>query len=130
MGKSLPRKCDSCKKIYKTNFVKHAKKCPTGFTEWTFLDRAGDEIPEEKMKLMHNRMYGVFDGLRVGAYADALTDEARAWSKFKRLGVLACTTAECVKAFEHTVKLIQGHPKIRQRHLKLMSEALTAMIKE
>ena len=130
MGKSLPRKCNSCKKIYKTNFVKHAKKCPAGFTEWTLLDRAGEVIPEEKIKLMCNRMYGAFDGVRADARADPLTEEARAWSKFKRLGVRACTRAQCIKVFKHTVKLIQGHPKIQQRDLKLMSEALKAMIKE
>ena len=130
MGKSLPRKCNSCEKTYKTNFVKHAKKCPAGFTEWTFLDHAGDEIPEENLKKMPNRVHGAFDGVRADTRSDALTEEARAWSKFKRLGVRACTRAQCIKVFKHTVKLIQGHPKIQQRDLKLMSEALKAMIKE
>ena len=130
MGKSLPRKCNSCKKIYKTNFVKHAKKCPAGFTEWTLLDRAGEVIPEEKIKLMCNRMYGADDGERADARTDPLTEEARAWSKFKRLGVRACNADECVKAFEQVVDLILADPRIRKRHRKRMSEALKAKIKE
>ena len=113
MGKSLPRKCNSCKKTYKTDFVKHAKKCPAGFTEWTLLDRAGEVIPEEKIKLMCNRMYGAEDGVRVDAHAEALTDEARSWFRFKRFGVRACTPAECVRAHKYTVEVIQTHPRIR-----------------
>ena len=87
MGKSLPRKCNSCEKTIKCNFIKHAKRCSTGFTEWTILNRAGDKIPKKDLKRVPNRVLGVKDGQRVGAHADDIDYGARAWNKVRRLNV-------------------------------------------
>ena len=91
MGKSLPRKCNSCEKAIKNNFVRHAKACPTGFTEWTFLDHTGDVIPKEKLKRSPKRVYGADDGEKIGKHADGSDSGTRAWSKLKRLGFSKCT---------------------------------------
>ena len=130
MGKSLPRKCKACKKTYKTKFVRHAKACTAGFTEWPILNRAGDEIPMEKLKKIPNRIVDATDGVCVGAHADEISDGARAWSKVKRMGVRLCTKADCLDAFEHFFGLMQAHHGIQPRDLKRARKALEAKLEE
>ena len=129
MGKSLPRKCNACAKTYKTDFVRHAQTCKAGFKGWTFLDHAKNVIPKEKLKRMPNRIYDATDGVSVIAHTFDLTDRARAWSKFKRLGAPACSVAECFDALNHQVELIRAHPKMPPGHLKVALKKLLVKLK-
>ena len=104
--------------------------CKAGFKGWTFLDHAKNVIPKEKLKRMPNRIYDATDGVSVIAHTFDLTNRARAWSKFKRLGVPACSKAECLDALKHQFELIRAHPKMQPRHLKIVLEALLATLKE
>ena len=124
MGKSLPRKCNSCTKTFKTDFVKHAKACPSGFTEWTFLDRAGNVILKEELKRMPNRIYDATGGISVDTSGFPITDGARAWSKVKRIDVSACTWAEVEDSFIYHLDLILARPDADRKKRKLLLQVL------
>ena len=117
MGKSLPRKCNSCTKTYKSFFVRHAKACKAGFKGWSFLDHAKNVIPKEKLKRVASRIHDATNGVRVGAHTLILTDEARTWSKLKRLGVPACNWPEIIAALTHLFGLIRAHPDAAHRKI-------------
>ena len=120
MGKSLPRKCNGCAKTYKTNFVKHAKACPAGFTKWTFLDRSGAVIPKEKLKKNANRIHDATDGVKADLCMELMDDHSRSWRKMKRNGESACNLAESIEAWIHHFRLIRARPNADHRILILL----------
>ena len=120
MGKSLPRKCNSCAKTYKTDFVKHAKTCKAGFKGWTFLNRSGAVIPEKKLKKMANRIHDATDGERVDRRKEIIDDHSRSWRKLKRRGGPACNWPEIIAALTHLIALIRARPDANHRKLVLL----------
>ena len=117
MGKSLHRKCNSCEKTIKNNFVRHAKACPAGFTKWTFLNGSGAVIPEKKLKKVANRIHDATDGERADLRKEIIDDHSRSWRKVKRQGESACTLDENIAAFTHYFGLIRTNPDADHRKL-------------
>ena len=120
MGKSLPRKCNSCAKTVKSNFVRHAKACPAGFTKWTFLDRSGAAIPEKKLKKVPNRIHNAPDGERADLRTESLDNFSRSWRKIKRKGEGACTLKEILEAWTYLFGLIRAHPNVHHDKVDLI----------
>ena len=117
MGKSLPRKCNSCTKTYKSFFVRHAKACPAGFKGWTFLNGSGAVIPKKRLKKMANRIHDATDGERADLRKEIIDDHSRSWRKVKRQGESACTLDENIAAFTHYFGLIRTNPDADHRKL-------------
>ena len=120
MGKSLPRKCNSCAKTYKGFFVRHAKACPAGFTKWTFLDRSGAVIPKEKLKKNANRIHDATDGVKADLRMERTDNFSRSWRKIKRKGESACNLTERLEAWTHLFALIRVDPNIHHDKLDLL----------
>ena len=84
MGKPLSRKCKSCAKIFNAQFVRHAKRCHAGFTEWIFFDNKGNPTPKKELKRVPNRTYDATEGQQVVQQNDQTLVEKLASTRIRR----------------------------------------------
>ena len=105
MGKSLARKCNTCKSVLKGNFSQHVRRCKKKmpFTGWTFFNADGLKVDEDVLPVRKNRMLDGKKGLNVSECAPKPLDlDARAWRKVKRSSVLIMFTKDVrKKAFRY-----------------------------